>query len=272
MQNYCKTISALAATSAFAASNVMAGPAPTTYEEPAPASVESGIDAEIHVGYHTKYIFRGIELGDDLIDAGFDIGTSIGGFDVSAGAWYGSFNSNSVINATFDADELDIYAEVSRDLGFATLAVGYIYYHFPQGDLNALLNPFQDAQEVYVSASREIFGIDASITYFWDIETDNDGYSEISLSKSFDLMPSVSLNVGADTGYLVEEGDFVHTTATVGIDFAATEHATISTYVAHTWTLSEGGTLAGGAGGVSTALYSGLENEFFAGASIAVSF
>lgn len=259
MQNYCKTIGALAAATAMAAGNASA----FTWDD---------IDAEIHVGYHTKYLFRGIELGDDLVDAGLDVGTSIAGFDLSAGAWYGSWNSNSAIGLTFDADELDIYAEASRDLGFATVAVGYIFYHFPQGDINAAISPFQDAQEVYVSASREIFGLDASIAYFWDIETDNDGYTEISLSKSFDIMPYVTLNVGADTGYLVEEGDFVHTTATVGIDIEASENATISYYVAHTWALSEGGTVAGGPGGVSTALYGGQENEFFAGASVAVSF
>lgn len=264
MQNYCKTIGALAAATAMAAGNASA----LGYED---------IDAEIHVGYHNRYLFRGIELGDDLVDAGLDVGTSIAGFDLSAGAWYGSWNANSANAATaqtFDADELDLYLEASRDLGFATVAVGYIYYHFPQGDINALpaANPFQDAQEVYVSASREIFGLDASIAYFWDIETDNDGYSEISLSKSFDIMPYVTLNVGADTGYLVEEGDFVHTTATVGIDIEASENATISYYVAHTWALSEGGTVAGGAAGDSTALYGGQENEFFFGGSVSVSF
>jgi uncharacterized protein (TIGR02001 family) len=247
MQNYCKTIGALAAATALAAGNASA----LGYED---------IDAEIHVGYNTKYLFRGIELGDDLITTGVDVGTSLGGFDVSAGAWYGSWNANGGAPGTVDLDELDLYAEISKDLGFASVAVGYIYYHFPQGGQN---NGFvDDAQEAYVSVSKEIFGIDASLSYFWDIETDNDGYSQLSLSKSFDLMEYVTLNVGADTGYLVEQGDFVQITGKVGIDIEASENATISYYVAHTWALSE----------ADGALYGGQENEFFGGASISVSF
>ncbi|MGJ8642727.1 MAG: hypothetical protein ACSHX9_04905 [Luteolibacter sp.] len=258
MQNYCKTIGALAAATAMAAGNASA----LGYDD---------IDAEIHVGYNTKYLFRGIELGDDLITAGLDVGTSINGIDLSAGAWYGSWNANTP-GATIDADELDLYLEASKDLGFASLAVGYIYYTFPQGDLLTNPNFFQDAQEVYVSASREIFGIDASLAYFWDIETDNDGYSQLSLSKGIEIMDYVTLNTGVDFGYLVEEGDFVHATAMVGIDIEASENATISYYVAHTFALSEGGTLAGGAAAITTAGYGGQENEFFGGASISVSF
>ncbi|MDP4781644.1 MAG: hypothetical protein NWS16_15590, partial [Akkermansiaceae bacterium] len=258
MQNYCKTIGALATATALAAGNASA----LGYED---------IDAEIHVGYDNRYLFRGIELGDDLVHAGLDVGTSVAGLDISAGAWYGSWNANNA-GPTVDADELDIYAEVSKDLGFASLAVGYIYYTFPQGDTLTNPNFVQDAQEVYLSASREIFGVDASIAYFWDIETDNDGYTQLSLSKGFEIMPYVTLNTGTDFGYLAEEGDLVHITAKVGIDIEASENATISYYVAHSWSTSEGGTLAGGAGGVSTALYGGAENEFFFGGSVAVSF
>lgn len=258
MQNYCKTIGALAAATALAAGNASA----FTWDD---------IDAEIHASYNTKYLFRGIELGDDLITTGADVATSIGGLDISAGAWYGSWNSNGGPLGTIDTDELDLYAEVSKDLGFATVAVGYIYYHFPLSDTLKAVNFLDDAQEAYLSVSREFFGVDASLSYFWDIETDNDGYSQLSLSKSFDIMEYVTLNVGSDTGFLVEEGDLAHTTATISIDIEASENATISYYVAHAWTLSEGGRLAG-VSSTNTSLLGGQENEFFAGASVAVSF
>lgn len=260
MQNYCKTIGALAAATAMAAGNASA----LGYED---------IDAEIHVGYDNRYMFRGIELGDDLVHAGLDVGTSVAGLDLSAGAWYGSFNANGISGGqTGDFDELDLYAEASKDLGFASVAVGYIFYHFPSGDVNNNPNFFQDAQELYVSASREIFGVDASIAYFWDIETDNDGYTQLSLSKGYEIMPYVTLATAADFGYLAEEGDLVHITAKVGVDIEASENATISYYVAHTWATSEGGRVAGGPGAITTADYGGQENEFFFGGSVAVSF
>ncbi|MEP2776995.1 MAG: hypothetical protein ABJQ93_13710 [Luteolibacter sp.] len=262
----------MAAASAFAAGNVMAGPAPT-YTQPAPAA-DNGFDGALHAGYHTKYIFRGIELGDDLVDVGVDLGTSVAGYDLSAGAWYGSWKANAPNTRTgneLNTDELDIYGEVSRDLGFATVAVGYIYYVFPQGNTNNVRNQIDDAQEAYVSVSREFFGLDASLAYFWDIETDNDGYSQLSLNKGIELNQALTLNIGTDFGYLVEEGDFAHATAKVGLDYALTDNATVTVYGAHVWTLSEGGTNAG-VSSPSSAVYTGQENEFFAGASVAVSF
>ncbi len=260
MQNYCKTIGALAAASALAAGN---------------ASAE--IEYEIHTGLSTQYIFRGIDLGDDLAEVGVDVATEFMGFDVSAGAWYASWEAPVPVGPappgfSADVDELDIYAEVSKDLGFATFAVGYIYYHFPQAIGNAFFVPIQDAQEVYFSVSKEIFGLDTSLAYFWDIETDNDGYMEANVSKSFELSPCLVLNAGGTLGYLAEEGDLTHLQAKVSLDWAFTETATLSPYIAHSWSLSEGGRFAGAPNGSSTALYTGAQNEFFGGAMLSVSF
>ncbi len=62
MQNYCKLIGALAAASALAAGT---------------ASAE--VEYEIHGGYSSMYLFRGLNLGDDLVEAGVDV----------AGEWNG---------------------------------------------------------------------------------------------------------------------------------------------------------------------------------------
>lgn len=263
MQNYCKTIGALAAASALAAGN---------------ASAE--VEYEIHAGLSSAYIFRGIDLGDELAETGFDVATQVAGLDVSAGLWYANWEAPVGVGgiagpaaAGFDADldELDIYAEVAKDLGFATVAVGYIYYHFPQANGTAFFIPVDDAQEVYFSIAKDFFGVDFSATYFWDIETDNDGYAELGASKGFELSPCLTLNTGAVFGYLFEEGDASHVQAKVSLDWAFTETATLSPFIAHSWALSEGGTLAG-ASGTSTALYGGSSNELFGGLSLAVSF
>ena len=249
MQNYCKTIGALVAASALVAGT---------------ASAE--IEYEVHTAYTSQYIFRGIDLGDDLLEAGFDLATEYNGFGVSAGAWYGSINDipgNSGPEISYD--ELDLYGELSYNVGPLTLATGYIYYIFPNDIVD-------DAQEAYFSVAGEFAGFETSLTYFWDTETDNDGYTELYAGKGFELSPCLVLNTGAALGYLVEEGDFVQLTAKVSLDWNFAGDATVSPFIAHTWSLDEGGTLAGGAAGDSTALYGGAENELFGGVSLAVSF
>ncbi|MFN4942377.1 MAG: hypothetical protein ACK5G9_01135, partial [Akkermansiaceae bacterium] len=76
MQNYYKTIGALVVASAFAAGN---------------ASAE--IESEIHAGYTNEYLFRGLDLGSNLVEAGLDVSTEYNGLGLSAGAWYGSFDA-----------------------------------------------------------------------------------------------------------------------------------------------------------------------------------
>lgn len=231
MQNYYKTIGALVVASAFAASN---------------ASAE--VESEVHVGYTSEYLFRGNIFGQDLAEGGLDVATSYNGIDLSAGAWLGSFHDG----AGTDVDELDIYAEASKDLGFLTAAVGYIWY---QND--TLIG--DDAQELYFSVAKSFFGVDFSLTYFWDIETDNDGYSELAASRGFELSPCLTLNVSAALAYFVEEGDLAHLTNRISLDYAYSETATISPFIAHSFGLGE------------TANYTS-ENELVAGSMLSVSF
>ncbi len=248
MQNYCKTIGALAAASALVAGN---------------ASAE--VEYEIYAGYHSGYIFRGIDFGDHLVDAGVSASTEWNGFGLKAGAWYGTFENNAVAFPGFDADtdELDLSLEVSRDLGFFTAAIGYIYYMFPQGNGNAILNPLEDSQEVYFSVAKELFGFDTSLTYFWEIEdagSGTGGYLQLASSRSWELTSCVSLETAAVLGYLIEEGDFSHAQLKVGLDWAFTETATLSPYVAHSWAFTE------------DSFWAGSNNEFFGGAVLSVSF
>lgn len=235
MQNYYKTIGALVVASAFAAGN---------------ASAE--VESEIHAGYTNEYLFRGLNLGQDLVEAGVDVATEYNGLGLSAGAWYGSFSQTN--NADFD--ELDLYGEVSKEIAAGlTAAVGYIHYN------NARLLG-DDAQEVYFSLAKSFYGIDFSLAYYWDIETDNDGYTELGASKGFELSPCLTLNTSAALGYLAEESEFAHLTAKVALDYAYSETATISPFVAHSWALTNE------AGNTHTA----GKNELVAGTMLSVSF
>ena len=267
MQNYCKTIGALAAASALVAGNALAG---TSAPVSAPASApESGIEYELHAGYSSEYLFRGRDLGDDLIEVGFDIASEWNGIGLSAGAWYGSFDAANTVKAgpfsqdvQLDTDELDLYAEVSKDLGFLKASVGYIAYIYNQAQSNKKFANLDDAQEVYFSVARDFGFAEASLTYFWGIEGDNDGYSELALSRSFELNSCLALNVGTNVGYLVEQGQATAWTTKVALDWGFAEHAKLSPFVAVSVALSDD----------NDTLYKSSGNEFVAGSMVSVSF
>lgn len=235
MQNYRKTIGALAAASALVAGN---------------ASAE--VEYEIHTGYTSEYLFRGTNLGTDLTELGVNMATEYNGFGLSAGVWSGSFHNS---NGNNTVTETDVYGEVSKDLGFATAAIGYIYY------FNFGTGASDDAGETYFSLAQTYFGVDFSLAYYWDISgSDNDGYTELAASKGFELSPCVTLNTGAALGYLWEQGEFVHLTAKVAVDYAFTETATLSPFIAYSWALADEGVNVG------------QENEFVGGTMLTVSF
>jgi uncharacterized protein (TIGR02001 family) len=245
MHNYCKTIGALAAASALVAGNAQAE-----------------VEYEIHTGYSSQYIFRGLDLGDDMVELGVDAATEINGFGLSAGVWAAAFDANtsSYGDTGNDIDsEVDLYVEASKDLGFLTASIGYIYY-WNIASLGA------DNQEVYFAVARDFGFATASLTYFWDVDStvggDTDGYTELALSRAFELNQCLTLNVGTNVGYLVEGGDFTAWTTKASLDWGFTETATLSPFAA----------LSVGLGESTGSAWSSTENEFAAGAMLSVGF
>ena len=266
MQNYCKTIGALAAASALVAGNATAG---TSAPAAAPTSApDAAINYELHTGYASEYLFRGLNLGQDLVEAGVDVKTEAYGLGLSAGAWYGSYDKGTSLGRTtvqeVDVDELDLYGEVSKDLGFLTASVGYIYrFNEDVADQNGLGEFLSDdSQEVYFSVARDLGFASASLTYFWDIEGDNDGYSELALTRSFEIYSCLALNVGTNIGYLVEQGQATAWTTKVALDWGFAEHAKLSPFVAVSVALSDDNDTA----------YDGSGNELVGGAMLSVGF
>ena len=204
MYNYCKPpIGVLAAVSALVAGNAAAA-----------------VEYKLHTGYSSEYLWRGLDLGDDLIEAGLDISTEWNGIGLSAGAWYASFDT-----AGRNIDELDLYAEISKDFGFVKGSLGYIAYLYPNTDS-------QTYQEIYFGLSKDLGFATASLKYYWGIEGDNNGYSEFGLTRSFELSPCLNLNLESNIGYLVEHGVATAWTNKVSLDWGFAEHAKLSPFVA----------------------------------------
>lgn len=183
-------------------------------------NVNAEIEYKIHTGYTNQYIFRGKDTGNDLTEVGTDMTAKFKGFDLNAGFWYGSFTEGNV-----NYDELDLYAGVSKDFGFLTASMGYIYYQ-------NLWSTGNDSQEFYFGASRDLGFTVASFTYYWDVETDNDGYSELALAKSFELSTCLALNLSSNVSYLFEQAEFGAWTSKAALDWSFTETAKLSPFVA----------------------------------------
>ncbi len=241
MQNYCKTIGALAAASALVAGN---------------ANAE--VEYEIHTGYSSMYLFRGLDLGDDLAEVGVDAAAEWNGLSVSGGVWATAFDQSGTANEI--DSEVDFYGEVSKDLGFLTASVGYIYYWNLANTSGGV-----DDQEVYFSVSRDLGFAEAYLTYFWDVVENaggNNGYTELGLSRGFELNQCLTLNVGSNVGYLIEQGQATALTTKVSLDWGFAETATVSPFVAYSIALSDD---------IDTA-YNNSENEFVAGSMLKVGF
>ena len=229
--------------------------------EVAPQIVEAApcFEGDVAVGYHSDYIFRGARVGRDLVDSSINLSKSAWGLDFTAGAWYGSFEDTSSQNW----NELDLTFGVSKDLGFARFNTGFISYQLDGGNSN------DNNGEIYVGFSKDLcYGVSTSFTYFIDAYGekaffDNNGYSVLSLAKSDLFLEGLTLS--NDLGYLVEKGQLSHNTTTLGYDYALSENATITPYIAYTWeldALEEHGPLA----------VSNEQNRFHGGVALTVSF
>ncbi len=243
MQNYCKTIGALAAASALVAGN---------------ANAE--IEYELHTGYSSEYLFRGVDLGQDLVEVGLDAAYKVDTLTVSGGVWATAFNSAAFASSHQQIySETDFYAEVSNDFGFLTAFTGYIYY-WNSGALGV------DNQEVYFGVSHDFGFATASLTYYWDVinsgDGGNNGYTELALSRSFELNQCLTLNVGTNVGYLIESNDFTAWTSKVSLDWGFAENAKVSPFVAVSFGLGE----------AEGTIWHSTENEFTAGSMLSVSF
>lgn len=231
---------------------------------------DSEISTDFAVSYNTEYIFRGINVGDDLYTYGLDVAGSCDcGFDWSAGIWYAQFDLPGA------DEELDIYGEVSKDFGGFNVAVGFIRYIFPDGsDANNT--------EIYAGIGTEFYGLELGAKVFWNIDADNssvfsngDLYYELSAAYGYDISDKLSASIGATVGFFDADGNpnlgngsdegsgFAQVTITAGLSYAVSENLSLNPYIAYSTAESE----------YVTSFNPGSEdNNFYGGISVGYSF
>ena len=266
MHHHRKTIGALAAASALVAGNALAGtptPTPAPVTQPAPAAIQY----EMHTGYSSEYLYRGVNLGQDLIEVGADVKGELNGIGLSAGAWYGTVNNNLGFGGNgLNMTELDLYAEASYKFGGLKTSVGYIYRNY---DLDIIGTT--NTAEVYFGLGYDFGFVNSSLTYYWGVNGvdwngftpgTTDGYTELALNRSFEISPCWNINLSTNVGYLVEGDAWTSWTSKMSIDWGFAEHAKLSPFVA----------LAIGLGESSDTIWYSTTNQIVGGCMLSVNF
>ena len=188
------------------------------------AAAGEDLGAEVSVGYDTDYIFRGVNYGENLLWSDVNVSTSLSdGMDLNVGAWYAN------VTDAAGADELDIYAGVSTDLGGMSLDLGTTYYYYPGATGSNTL-------EFGAALGTSVGAFDVSLGVYHDIDTENT-YVELGAGTSFDLTDNISLDLGATIGNNQDEvvggqaDGLTAVTITVGAPIGLTDNASLTPYL-----------------------------------------
>ena len=175
-------------------------------------------------GYDTKYIFRGVDFGDNLVWAGLTVPIKLTDKATFTFApWYGSI-------AGEEYDELDLVASLTYDFGFVTAGVGYTWYYFPFSGF--------ETSEPNVTIAKSFAGINWYAGAYLDLEAnggDEGWYFEtganypIKITEKFSLVPEAKVSWGKDY-YGVDGGNNV--VVKLSAPYALTKTATIAPYIA----------------------------------------
>ena len=176
------------------------------------------IGAEVSVGYDTDYMFRGVNLGQDLLWSDVNVSTSLSdGLDLGVGAWYA--------NVADDAgnDELDIYAGLSTSMGDMSVDLGATYYYYPDPTAG------EGTLEFGIGLGTSAGPVDLSLGLYYDIDLEA-AYYEVGAATSFDLTDTMAVDVGGAIGNA--DGDTLTAlTFTIGVPITLSDSASLSPYV-----------------------------------------
>ncbi len=192
---------------------------------------QAELENEFHVGYNTDYIFRGADLGADAFEYGYDVsGEGYCDFIWSAGLWYITPQGQA-------DDELDIYAALSKEIGFVTAEAGFTNYSYPGGG-------FDDDAEVYLGLSGEYAGLGLGAKAYYGTEgiLESQFLGEVSAAYGFEFTDKLSGSASVTGGFILDEGDggyttdsgYVFTNVNLGLSYALAENISLNPYLAYT--------------------------------------
>jgi len=201
----------------------------------ASAPKETSISMSSSLGLESKYVFRGIQLADEIFTPAVDV--SYGNF--YAGAWF-AFPEDSVDGYP---TEMDIYAGyniavseiVTLDVGATRFAYDRVISDFIKSG-NA-----GNSFEFFTGVSANIL-LSPSAYVYYDIDLHNMTV-EVKIGHSFNFSDKISLNLGANAGYVIStggdnfknaalsiycDGNYCYSGATVDLAYNINEKSSVS--------------------------------------------
>ena len=203
-------------------------------------SANADIESSALVGYHSDYIYRGVNLGEDLVDFSLGFAGNTDLADWNIGLWSGSWAGN--------VDEFRAEASVSRCVSDAlTVSAGLANRSHEGGGLLVA-----DQLEPFLGASTNLGGIALSTSIYFNGSDDSythDFYYEVGASYSADLGGSLSGSLIANAGVWDTEplgrvaADVMFYSVTDALEYAASDAITLSAYLSHSvsddWVLED---------------------------------
>ena len=202
---------------ALAATPVVAGTAPAPKNpQPVQPAVNDDLGVNIGLGYHTNYVWRGINMGQHWVDA--SLGGAIPLVEGTRVAWdvnYGSLAGDQdhfspdfgpFVTSNLSFQRLQLGAAIQHDLGPVTLSLGYRYYRNmgglanPSGVLGLLGAGMQDGQEVSLGLATTLGPINLATTGSYDYVNDS-WYVDLDLNTNIAVTDSISIVPFFNVGY-----------------------------------------------------------------------
>jgi hypothetical protein len=215
-------------------------------------TANADIESSASVGYNTDYVYRGANLGEDLVDFSLGFSGSTDVADWSIGLWHGSWDGA--------VDETQVHATVSKCISDAlTVKAGIVNHSNTGGGLFV-----EDRLEAVVGASTNLSGIELSAAAYFNAADDDythDVYYEVGAGYSQELGASLTGSIGAKLGVWDSDplggaaDDVTFVAITGALSYAASDSITLNAYITHS--ISDDWE---------------LDDETFGGASVSVKF
>ena len=230
---------------ALAATPVVAGTAPAP-KNPAPVqpAVNDDLGITAGLGYHTNYIWRGLNFGQNWVDG--SLGGAIPLVEGTRLAWDVNYGSLAGDESTFGDDanasfqRLQLGAALQHDLGPVTASLGYRYFR-NMGTLNTV-GGMRDGNEFSFGLATALGPINLASSANYDISNaswyfDIDANTNIAITDSISLVPFVNVGYGKNFAWqLVRSQDnftgWTAVTAGFRLPVKLNSRATLTPYIA----------------------------------------